>query len=192
MAACRPHRCRSACPSLPCTGSGQTMPRRGQMLHQPEEPGQLRRVYPLLVQRQDVVARGGAQRVVGVLHPLGDAAERDHGAQVVFRQERRQGVVGDLGIDRHVRLGPPMRRTGRMTRGPRRGPSRIARSCRRSPAPTKAAARRGSWVPACAGRTGDSRPLFTGWRLVVGATHAPQFCETSDCQGGDASRRCSG
>ena len=75
-----------------------------QMLHQPEEPGQLRRIHALLVQGQDVVARRGAQRVVAVLHPLGDAAERHHAADVVVRQEGGERLVGDLGIDRHARL----------------------------------------------------------------------------------------
>ena len=77
----------------------------GQMLHQAEKPGQVGGVHPLLVQRQDEVARRGAQRVVAVLHALGDAAERDHAADVVVRQEGGQRLVGDLGIDGHARSG---------------------------------------------------------------------------------------
>ena len=76
-----------------------------QMLHQAKEPGQLRRIHALFVQRQNEIARGGAQRVVAVLHTLGDAAERHHAADIVVCQERGQRLVGDLGVDRHAGLG---------------------------------------------------------------------------------------
>ena len=84
-----------------------------QMLDQAEEPGQLRRIDASFVQRQDEVARRRAQRVVAVLHTLGDAAERHHAADVVVRQKCRQGVVGDLGIDRHARIRPRERNAGK-------------------------------------------------------------------------------
>ncbi len=63
-------------PSLARTGSGQEMPACCQMLHQPQEPGQVRRVHPLLVQGEDEIALCGPQRVIAVLHALGDAADR--------------------------------------------------------------------------------------------------------------------
>ena len=41
----------------------------GQMLHQTQEPGQLRRIDPFFVQSEDEVARAGAQREIAVLDP---------------------------------------------------------------------------------------------------------------------------
>jgi hypothetical protein len=72
-----------------------------EVLHQAEEPGQIVRIDALFVERQDEVAGRGAEGVVRVFDALGDAAEGDHGADVVAGQEGGQGVVGDLGVDGH-------------------------------------------------------------------------------------------
>ena len=54
-------------------------------------------------QGQDEAAALSLQIEVGVLHALGDALERQRGAQVEARQEGGQFVVGDVGIDGHAR-----------------------------------------------------------------------------------------
>jgi hypothetical protein len=72
-----------------------------QMLHQPQKPRQVVWIDPLLIQRQDEVAVGGPQREIGVLNALGNAAKRDHGPEVIAKQEIGQRLVGNLSIDRH-------------------------------------------------------------------------------------------
>ena len=74
----------------------------GQVLHQRQKPRQVGRIDALFIEREDEVARGGAQGVVAVLDALGDAAERDQLADVVFGEERGEGFVGDFGVDRHL------------------------------------------------------------------------------------------
>ncbi len=71
------------------------------MVHEAEEIGQVLRAHPLLVEGHDVAALGGAQQVVGVLDPFGDALEGGHLAQVVVLQEGLQLLVGNLGVDGH-------------------------------------------------------------------------------------------
>ena len=56
---------------------------RREMLHQAEEEGQVGRIDALLVEGQDELARLGDEQVVGVLDALGDALDREHGAEVV-------------------------------------------------------------------------------------------------------------
>src|ERR1700748_3684430 len=46
-----------------------------QMLHQADEPRQVARIDPLLIQRQKEVTAGGAQGVIRVLDPLGHTAK---------------------------------------------------------------------------------------------------------------------
>ena len=46
----------------------------------------------------------GVEEVVGVLDPLGDALEGEHGAEVVGLEEPRQLLVRDFGVDRHAPL----------------------------------------------------------------------------------------
>ena len=58
----------------------------GQVAHQADEPGQVGRVDASLVEGEDVVAGGGAEREVGVLDAFGDAAEGDESPQVVLLQ----------------------------------------------------------------------------------------------------------
>jgi hypothetical protein len=72
-----------------------------EVLHQADEVGQVLGPDPLFVERQDVAADGGAQQIIGVLDPFGDALERGYPAQVVLIQERREVFVGDFGIDGH-------------------------------------------------------------------------------------------
>ena len=89
-----------AVPAADRQRAGDPLPR--QVLHQAEEPRQLRGVDALFVEGEDVVAGGGAELVVAVLHPLGDAAEGDDGAEVIAFEEDGQRLVGNLRIDGHV------------------------------------------------------------------------------------------
>ncbi len=100
----RPARARRALPSRPRTGCGQVMPRPARCSISPEEPGQLRRVHALFVERQDEVPGRGAQGEVAVLDPLGDAAEGHHRAQLIAFQEQGERLVRDLGVNRHPLL----------------------------------------------------------------------------------------
>ena len=54
------------------------------------------------VEGEDVVARGGAEREVGVLDALGDAAEGDEGAEVVLGEKGVELAVGDVRVDGHA------------------------------------------------------------------------------------------
>jgi hypothetical protein len=101
---------RRAVPARDRRRAGLAVPR--QVLHQPEEVGQLGRVHALLIERQDEVAAFGAQRVVGILDALRDAAEGEQPAEVVIAEEAAQRLVRDLGVDRH-RLNPPRTWRGR-------------------------------------------------------------------------------
>ena len=83
MAACLPHRRRSADAVPPAHRLRTDQPVLGEMLHQADEPGQIVGIDALFIEREEEVAARGAQRVVGVLDALGDAAEGDHGADVV-------------------------------------------------------------------------------------------------------------
>jgi hypothetical protein len=78
------------------------------MLHQREEERQIGRLDAALVEREDVTARLGAQQIVGVLDPLGDALARAHLADRVLGDEGAQLVIGNVGIDRHLDRGPAM------------------------------------------------------------------------------------
>ncbi len=73
-----------------------------QMLHQTDEERQVLGFDPFLVEREDVLAGGGAHQVVGILNPFGDALERGHFANVVKRQKGAQRIVRDFGINGHV------------------------------------------------------------------------------------------
>jgi len=109
MAAGRPASQPSALPSRARTGCGQLSPRRGQMFHQAEKERQVRLVHALLVEREDEGAFLRAQQIVGVFDALGDALQREHGAEIVGGQKLRQILVRDFGIDGHGLL----RRSGR-------------------------------------------------------------------------------
>ena len=73
----------------------------GQMLHQPDEERQIGRPDPFFVEREDELARGGAQEKIGILDPLGDSLERDDVADVVEREEVPQRLVRDFRVDGH-------------------------------------------------------------------------------------------
>ena len=72
------------------------------MLHQTDEERQIFSFHPFLVEGEDMLAAGGAQQVVGILDPFGDALERSHFPDVVKRQESAQRIVRDFGVDSHV------------------------------------------------------------------------------------------
>ncbi len=73
----------------------------GAMRHQGEKIGQVGRLDPLLVERQDEAAAGRIDQVVRVLDALGDALAGHRGTDIVARQERRQAGGVDVGVDRH-------------------------------------------------------------------------------------------
>ena len=73
----------------------------GEVVQESEEIGQVLRTHALLVEGHDVAALGGAQQVVGVLHPFGDAFEGGHLAKVVVLQEGLQILVENFGVDGH-------------------------------------------------------------------------------------------
>ncbi len=74
------------------------------MLHQPDEEGQIGGADPLLVQRQNELTLGRAQKEIGILHAFGDALERRDLAEVVEGEKGVQRLVRDLGVDCHVVL----------------------------------------------------------------------------------------
>ena len=100
---------RSALPSRACTGSGQGRPRRAGA---PSGPGRRagrpgRRASRRCVRMKR--PRSVLEAEVGVLHPLGDALERERGAELVVGEEGAQRRLRDVGVDRH-RVRRPWRR----------------------------------------------------------------------------------
>ena len=83
MAALRRFSSTSERPSRVLTGSGHCTPRLGQMLHQPQEEGQVFGGDALFIQGQDEGAAVGLQVEVGILDALGDALEGQGGADIV-------------------------------------------------------------------------------------------------------------
>src|SRR5260221_4393513 len=71
----------------------------GEMLHQPEEERQVRRINAFLVERQDELALLGDHQVVRILDALGDALQRLHRTEVVAGHEGVEFLVGDFGVD---------------------------------------------------------------------------------------------
>jgi hypothetical protein len=80
-----------------------TQPLRRQMLHETQKPRQFGGIHALLVQRENEIPLRGLQRVIAVLDPLGDAAERHQRADIIARQKRLAGLVRDFRINRHGR-----------------------------------------------------------------------------------------
>ena len=85
----------------------------GQMIHEAQEIGQVVRAHPFFIEREDVAACPRAQKVVGILHALGDAVEGCHLAQVVIAEEGLQILVRYLGVDGHRGIGLALGCTGR-------------------------------------------------------------------------------
>ena len=81
----------------------------GEMLHQAEEEGEVGRVDPLLVEGEDELALLGREQVVGVLDALGDALDREHGAEIVAADEGLELLIGEIGVDRQAGLTRPLR-----------------------------------------------------------------------------------
>ena len=73
------------------------------MLDQAEKEGQVVRVHPLLVEREDEGALRGADQVVRVLDAFGDALGGEELADAVARHEGGHLVIGHFGIDGHDR-----------------------------------------------------------------------------------------
>ncbi len=84
-------------------------PARSQVLHQSEEERQLRLRHPLLIERQDEISGAGVQEIVGVLHAFGDPLAGEQRAEIVAREELRQFLFADVGIDGHVPTPPRLR-----------------------------------------------------------------------------------
>ena len=101
MAAMRPASGLRFAPSLARTGSGQVRP-WAEMFHQAEEIRQLGGVHPFFVEGEDEVTLRGFKGVIAVFHAFGDAAKRHHRADIVQGEERREGFVGDFGINGHA------------------------------------------------------------------------------------------
>jgi hypothetical protein len=78
-------------------------PAPGQVLHEAEKERQVVRPHLPLVDGEDIAVAVGLEQEVGVLHPLGDALERERHADVVAGQEGLQFGVADVGVDRHAR-----------------------------------------------------------------------------------------
>ena len=82
----------------------------GQMLHQPQEEGQVFGRHPLFIQGQDEGAAVGLQVEIGVLDAFGDALEGQGGADVVLLQQPLQLLETDIGINGHGGSGPSLNR----------------------------------------------------------------------------------
>ncbi len=65
----------------------------GQMLHQADEEGQVGGAHTLLVERQNELTAGRAQKKIGILDALGYALERHNLAEIVKTKKRFQRVV---------------------------------------------------------------------------------------------------
>ena len=101
IAAGRPASVLSASPPLFLTGSGQLMPRLGEMRHQREKERQVALGDALFIQRQDEIAGGRVQQEIGILHALGDALVGQEFAEIVGFEEFRKLFGGDVGVNRH-------------------------------------------------------------------------------------------
>ena len=71
----------------------------GEMLHQPQEEGQIVGVHPLLVEGEDVGTLRRVQQVVRILDALGDAFGGKQLADAVARHEGGHLIIGHFGID---------------------------------------------------------------------------------------------
>ena len=71
------------------------------MLHQPQEEGQIVLLHPPFIERQNERSLLGDQQEVRVFDAFGDTLAGDDPADVVFRGERLNLLVGDFRIDGH-------------------------------------------------------------------------------------------
>src|SRR5690606_26237188 len=79
----------------------------GQMLHQPQEKGQITGGNPFFIERQNVRAARGVDDVVRVFDAFGDALVGEQLADVVAAEEVGQVIVADFGINRHWSVACP-------------------------------------------------------------------------------------
>ncbi len=102
-------------------------PVRREVAHQPEEERKIVLGDALLIQGQNVTARGRVEQIVGILHAFGDALVGEHFADVVRGEEIRKLFGGDVGVNRHRKITPRRRCAADAAAGRTRFPGRQIR-----------------------------------------------------------------